>query len=278
MKPISLYFDPNPFSPASSGPGAPSLFNKWLAEQAIHALSFDHLRAVSPCRSFPPSSCSCLKVEVIPPERNTLGVLQSINLFLLFLLFPWGPPSQLEQIPLFLPPPLSAEPRFLGRHPPLCGCDPPWAQLSETLPPGQTGDAPPLPSPNAPPPPAGSGSRGERLPQASVFACAAFCFLEGTHCFPMDAAFLWPPILPFPFPRRGLGLARGLPRIAVWVSALGRRRPSSHSAVSLCRGGCFQTGHWTHFPARVSRLLFTAEIISSLCPLLSSCQAVIDSL
>ena len=79
-------FDPNPCSPASSGQGAPSLFNKRLAEQAIHALSFDHLRAVSPCCCFPPSSCSCLKVEVIPPERNTLGVLHSINLFLLSLL------------------------------------------------------------------------------------------------------------------------------------------------------------------------------------------------
>ena len=84
-------FDPNPLSPASSGPGAPSFlsfffFNKRLAEQAIHALSFDHLGTVSPCRCFPPSSCSCLKVEVIPTERNTLGVLQSINLFLLLLL------------------------------------------------------------------------------------------------------------------------------------------------------------------------------------------------
>ena len=80
-------FDPNPLSSASSGPGAPSFFfNKRLAEQAIHALSFDHVGAVSLCRCFPPSSCSCLKVEVIPPERNTLGVLQSINLFLLLLL------------------------------------------------------------------------------------------------------------------------------------------------------------------------------------------------
>lgn len=52
-------------------------------------LPFDQHKAVSSCRFFffSTSSCSWLKVEVIPPERNTLGVLQIINPIFFLVVF-----------------------------------------------------------------------------------------------------------------------------------------------------------------------------------------------
>lgn len=256
----------------------PSLSNKWLAEQAIHALPFDHLQAVSLCCCFPPSSCSCLKVEVIPPERNTLGVLQSINLFLLFLLFSWGPPSQLEQIPFFLPPPLSAEAQFLCRHPPLCWCDPlgPAVWDSTTRPDGG-GSAPPL-QPTPCPPPAGS----ERDPAGN---CVCLCchLLSRRHALFSSGCSLslTLQIPPFPFPLRGLGMALRRPPAC---GGAGGSTGEAGSATQLPLG-CEHLQRlllpdraWNTFSSARSRFLFTAEIISNLCPLLSLCQSVMYSL
>lgn len=178
-------FEANPPLSRLQWPGSTPLSNKWLAERAIQALPFDHLRAVSPCCCFPPSSCSCLKVEVIPPERNTLGVLQSINLFLLFLLF-------------FS----EAHPPSLNKSPsssllPLCGIAVPLElsglRRGDPLGPGSLRRYHPArrgrPRPPLQPIPSSSPA-GSRILQASEFACAAFCFLEDTHCFPLDAVFL----------------------------------------------------------------------------------------
>lgn len=51
---------------------------------------FDQHKAVSSCSFFfSTSSCSWLKVEVIPAERNTLGVLQIINPVFFLVVFQW---------------------------------------------------------------------------------------------------------------------------------------------------------------------------------------------
>lgn len=194
-------FDPNPFS-RPSGPGGPLLSNKWLAASLSHA-SLWSPPSCQPRRCFPPSSCSCLKVEVISPERNTLGVLQSINLLLLF--YPRRPPSQLEQIPLFLPLLSPQNPSSFGDT--LCCAGwPPVPRCLRLYHPARRGRLCPT-APPSPPPLHGSGV----LP-APAFACTAVGFRERRPCFPLGAAPLWPlRILPFSSPRQGLGMALRIP-------------------------------------------------------------------